>query len=344
MTEIQVHQGELPSDWDAFVSNHPKGSWYHQSRWKQLIDNTFGHTSYYLSARTDGRLVGILPLSLVKSALFGRFLIAPAYGRYGDICADDSATEQAILSHAKSLATELGVDYLEVRNVEAIDDTELAVKTFKQTFWLELADDEETMWKSFRSEIRNRARKAEAAGCVTSVGGAEYVDDFYYVFSRHMRELGTPVYGKQMFENLINIYGNDVRIIITHIDGKPVGAGILAFYNDSVEVPWISSLGSAFKAYPNNAMYMGAIRYAIQRKCKRFDFGTSNEGSGNAQFKQRWGAKMVPLNWQYYLVKKKQLPDLSPHSSKFSLAIRVWQRLPLWVTTTAGPHIMRMIP
>ncbi len=344
MTDIQIHQGTLPSDWDEFVSSHPKGSWYHQSRWKQLIEDTFGHKSYYLSARIDGRLAGILPLSLVKSPLFGRFLVAPAYGRYGDICADNPAAEQAILSHAKSLATELGVDYLEVRNVAPIDDAELLVKTFKQTFWLQLADDEETMWKSFRSEIRNRARKAESAGCVTSVGGADCVDDFYYVFCRHMRELGTPVYCKRLFENLMNIYGDDARIITTHIDKKPVGAGIMVFYKDSVEVPWISSLEGAFKAYPNNAMYMGAIRYAIQRKCRRFDFGTSNEGSGNAQFKLRWGARMVPLNWQYYLVNKKELPDLSPHSDKFSLAIRTWRRLPLWVTTIAGPRIMRMIP
>ena len=53
------------------------------------------------------------------------FLVGPAYGRYGDICADDGAVEQAILSKAKSLATDLGVDYLEIRNVNAIDDSEL---------------------------------------------------------------------------------------------------------------------------------------------------------------------------------------------------------------------------
>lgn len=344
MTDVQIHHGELPSDWDGFVATHPKGSWYHQSRWKNLIEESFGHKSYYLSARRNGKLVGVLPLSLVESILFGRFLVAPAYGRYGDICAEDSAVEEAILSRAKSLARQLNVHYLETRNVEPIDDDELLVKTYKQTFWLELADNEETMWKTFRSEIRNRARKAEAAGCVTSVGGADRVDDFYYIFCRHMRELGTPVYGKELFDNLARIYGNDARIITTHIAGKPVGAGIMIFYNDIVEVPWISSLESAFKAYPNNAMYMGAIRYAIQRKCKRFDFGTSNEGSGNAEFKLRWGARMIKLHWQYYLVKKKKLPDLSPHNESFSLAISAWQRLPLWVTTTLGPRIMRMIP
>jgi len=344
MTDVHIHHGELPSDWDEFVANHPKGSWYHLSHWKELIEDSFGHKSYYLSLRRDDKLAGILPMILVESVFFGRFLVSPAYGRYGDICAVDPAAEVAILSRAKSLARELRVHYMEVRNVEPIDDSELVSKTSKQTFWLDLEDDEEKMWKLFRSEIRNRARKAEAAGCVTSIGGADCVDDFYYVFCRHMRELGTPVYSKRFFENLMKVYGNEARIITTYIGKKLVGAGILVFYNDSVSVPWISSLESAFKAYPNNAMYMGAIRYAIQRKCKRFDFGTSNEGSGNAEFKLRWGARMVKLHWQFYLVRKKELPDLSPHNDKFSLAIRAWKRLPLWMTTTLGPRITRMIP
>jgi lipid II:glycine glycyltransferase (peptidoglycan interpeptide bridge formation enzyme) len=159
-----------------------------------------------------------------------------------------------------------------------------------------------------------------------------------------MRELGTPVYGKNFFENLMRIYSNDARIITTHIGTQLVGAGLMVFYRNSAGVPWISSLESAFKAYPNNAMYMGAIRYAIQKKCTRFDFGTSNEGSGNAEFKLRWGARMIQLNWQYYLVRKKELPDLSPRNDKFSLAIQAWQRLPLWVTTTLGPRVTRMIP
>lgn len=344
MSDVQIHNGALPTDWDDFVINHPRGSWYHLSHWKEMIESSFGHKSYYLSLRRSGRLVGALPLSLVESMLFGRLLVSPAYGRYGDICSEDSAAQETILAFAKLLARKLRVHYLEMRNIDPVDDPELLTKTSKQTFWLDLADSEEAMWKTFRSEIRNRARKAEAAGCVTTIGGAERVEDFYHIFCRHMRELGTPVYGKSFFENLMRAYGDNARIVTTHIGGKLVGAGTLVFYKDSVSVPWISSLESAFKAYPNNAMYMGAIRYAIQKKCRRFDFGTSNEGSGNAEFKLRWGARMIRMNWQYYLVKNKDLPDLSPSSNKFSLAVRTWQRLPLWVTTTLGPRITSMIP
>jgi hypothetical protein len=36
--------------------------------------------------------------------------------------------------------------------------------------------------------------------------------------------------------------------------------------------------------------------------------------------------------------------DLSPKNRKFGAAIAVWKRLPLSVTTTLGPHIVRSIP
>jgi hypothetical protein len=73
---IVVHEGALPDEWDAYVAHHPKGTWYHQSRWKQLIEDTFGHRSFYLVARRDGSMVGVLPMMLVSSWTFGRILVS----------------------------------------------------------------------------------------------------------------------------------------------------------------------------------------------------------------------------------------------------------------------------
>jgi hypothetical protein len=38
------------------------------------------------------------------------------------------------------------------------------------------------------------------------------------------------------------------------------------------------------------------------------------------------------------------MPDLSPANPRFDLAIRVWQRLPVGLTTVIGPLIVRNIP
>lgn len=340
----EIHQRELPEGWEEYVLNHSNGTWYHGNGWKRFVERTFGHQSYYLSTRRDGHIVGIMPLNLVESPLFGKILISSAYARYAGVCCNDAAAESSLLSKAKAIARDLKVDYLEIRNVKPLNDPELLTRTFKQGFWLALPDSFEELWKSFRSEIRNRARKAESAGCVSHVRDVEAVDDFYGIFCRRMRELGTPAYGRNFFRNLMDIYEGDARLVVTKRDGRVVGAGIMLFYGETVEVPWICSLGREFKAYPNNSLYVAAMRYAIDRKMKRFDFGCSTKGSGNATFKQRWGANTVQLNWCYLPVKKQSVPDLTPNNAKYSFAIQTWKKLPLWVTNAVGPVLMRMIP
>jgi FemAB-related protein (PEP-CTERM system-associated) len=341
---IAVHEGALPDDWDAYVVGHPGGTWYHQTRWKALIADTFGHRAYYLVARREGRITGVLPLTLVSSWAFGRILVSTAYASYGGVCADDAAATKQLLTSAKSLARELAVDYLELRNIEALDAEELNRKTFKQTFWLRLVDDPDAMCKGFRSEIRNRARKAIALGCRVEVGREELLDDFYRVFCSRMHALGTPVYPRSLFENLMRIYGDDVQILAVRADRQVVGGGMMVFDRDSVAVPWICSLDSAFNLYPNNALYMEAVRHAIRCGCRRFDFGTSNAGSGQAQFKARWGAETIQLHRQCYLVKRQSDPDLGLHNEKYALAIRAWRRLPLALANWLGPRVTRGIP
>jgi serine/alanine adding enzyme len=38
------------------------------------------------------------------------------------------------------------------------------------------------------------------------------------------------------------------------------------------------------------------------------------------------------------------MPELNTKSSKYELAIKVWQRLPLAVTNFLGPRIVKSIP
>ena len=64
--------------WDAFVKNHPHGSPFHLRAWQSLIEESFGHRPYHLAARTspNGPIMGVLPLFLVRSRIFGRMLIS----------------------------------------------------------------------------------------------------------------------------------------------------------------------------------------------------------------------------------------------------------------------------
>ncbi|MNC90250.1 hypothetical protein D3C83_63270 [compost metagenome] len=72
--------------------------------------------------------------------------------------------------------------------------------------------------------------------------------------------------------------------------------------------------------------------------------GRSTPGEGTFKFKAQWGAEPVPLHWEYQLLTPGEMPNVSPANPKFQLAIALWQRLPIALTTRVGPMIVRAIP
>ena len=78
--------------WDAFVRAHANGTFFHLSGWKRVIERTFGHHTYYLIAERGPAVTGVLPLTHVKSLLFGSSLISNAFSVRGGPIAEDPET------------------------------------------------------------------------------------------------------------------------------------------------------------------------------------------------------------------------------------------------------------
>ncbi len=65
--------------WDSFVEATPSGTFFHLSGWRQVIEAAFRHRTYYLMAERDEAVTGVLPLTLVKTRVFGASLISNAF-------------------------------------------------------------------------------------------------------------------------------------------------------------------------------------------------------------------------------------------------------------------------
>jgi hypothetical protein len=94
----------------------------------------------------------------------------------------------------------------------------------------------------------------------------------------------------------------------------------------------------------NNFMYWELLRVACQRSLLTFDFGRSKVGSGSYFFKTQWNMQERPLPYQFYLVRRRKLPNFSPANPNFRFAIALWKRFPLSVTKTLGPALVRFFP
>jgi FemAB-related protein (PEP-CTERM system-associated) len=291
----------------------------------------------------SGRVCGVLPLVLISSWLFGRFLVSLPFVNYGGVIADDVAVRDALLLEASSRAAGLGAQYIELRHC---GNSELAwpKKDHKVSMRLDLPTRFDDLMKTFSAKLRSQVRRGEKEGMTFHVGGQEMLDDFYQVFTRNMRDLGTPVYRKRFFAAILSAFPKDARIAIAKYKGNPVAAGFLYGFRHTLEIPWASSDRRYARFAPNMFLYGAVLRYACEQGYRCFDFGRSSKDSGTYRFKEQWGARPVQLHWYYWLRASGPLPELNPQNPKYAPAIRLWQELPISVTTMIGPMIAKYLP
>jgi FemAB-related protein (PEP-CTERM system-associated) len=207
---------------------------------------------------------------------------------------------------------------------------------------LELPDDEDSLWAALPSERRNRVRRARKEGLSVEIGDAAMLDTFYDIWSRNMRDLGSPPHSRAFFKCILEEFPESSRLIFVMHEGNTIGAALAMVWNGVMSVPWVSSLRKYFGLYPNNILYWEALRLAVSMGCSTFDFGRSTVDSGTYQFKLRWGAVPTALNWQFFAVNDSPIPQ-STGSEGFGLAIEIWKRLPLFLTNAVGPSIRKNI-
>jgi serine/alanine adding enzyme len=183
---------------DEFVRSMPGARLCHMPVWTRMVEQAFGHKGYYLVARAEGRVCGVLPMMQVRSRLFGNRMISQAFSDYGGALAAEPAAQDALYTYATDLARRHRCGSIEFRNTAALP-YDLHRRTDKISLCLPLAPDPQTVWKGLRHKTRNRVRKAETAGLAVISGGAELLDDFYRVWTIRMRELGTPCYPRRLF-------------------------------------------------------------------------------------------------------------------------------------------------
>lgn len=330
--------------WDQYVRAHPSSCGYHLIGWRQVIADAFGHKSFYLMAtEEDGTVKGILPLVLLSSRLFGRFMVSLPFFSYGGVLADDAEARDVLLDAAVRAAMENKADHIELRQ-QGLCGLQWPRKEHKVSMRLELPGEFADLWKSFTSKLRSQVRRAQKEQMRVGMGGVAMLDDFYQVFSRAMRDLGTPVYGKGFFQAILRRFPADCRLCVVWWRGKPLAAGLLYGFKDTLEIPWASADKRYSRLAANMLLYSSVLEHACGQRYKVFDFGRSTVGSGTFRFKQQWGAQPIPLYWYYWLQRGEPLPELNHQNPRYALAVNAWQKLPVRLTQILGPRIVKSLP
>ena len=331
------------AEWDDFVSRHPHGTFFHQAAWAEVLREAFGHTPHFLIARRGGGIVGVLPMALQKSALFGRSLISLPFCVYGGPLARDAEAELALREGAEGVMRKLGLSVMEWRTREATAE-ELppgwqARDDLYVTFRKKFTGDDEANLKAIPRKQRAVVRKGIDGGLTSEL--SQDIDLLHRIYAESVRNLGTPVFSRRYFDVLKQHFGAAMDVLTVQENGEP-RASVLNFYWRDEVLPYYGGGTAAARAcHANDFMYWEVMRHAARRNYGLFDYGRSKVGTGAFSFKKNWGFTPEPLPYRFYLADGASIPDHNPLNPKYRLFIAAWKKLPLPIANLLGPAIVR---
>ena len=300
---------------------------YHSSAWKEAYE-VYGLHTHWLVASIDGRPVGILPLVRQSNRHFGRRLVSLPWVDEAGAVGEPEAIGP-LLEHAAQLASEYGSAFsvtvkqpISTQNLPELAawNTDAGDKVLMRR-QLSMPSDE--LWKELSPKVRNQVRKAEKSGLETKCGGVELVSDFFNVYCRNMRDLGSPAHSLKFFRVLLEVLADRAKIYCTCLDDVVIGAGIVLDNRASLDIPWASSLREYNRLCVNHSLYWKILSDACDAGYEWFHFGRSTIGSGQYKFKKQWGAEEAPLMWLNY----SQSSDLGEADNAAALGEKNWHSL-----------------
>jgi FemAB-related protein (PEP-CTERM system-associated) len=318
-----------------------EGTPFHRPAWLRAVERGTGQRAFGLIAEKRGILCGWLPLSEVRSPFFPAALVSSGFAVRGGALADTPATASRLYHAATELAGRLSCASVEVRGPCARMEW-IASSGKHANFSAPLAADDEAQLLAIPKKQRADIRKGLSGGFSVSTGTAETDRAAHYaVYAASVRNLGTPVFPRGLFDAALDEFGRDADIMTLRLDDAPI-ASVLTIYHRGIAMPyWGGGTYAARASRANERMYYELMLHARRRGCHTFDFGRSKVDSGAYFYKKNWGFEPTPLSYAVWRAPGSVARDVDPTSDVYSAKIALWKRLPLAIANRLGPPIAR---
>lgn len=327
---------------DQWVIAHPRSTPFHRPAWIVATARASGQRAILLVARDlGGQIAGILPLTLIKSALFGKGLVSSGFAVDGGILTDSLRAVDALANAGWRIAQDHGCASAELRG-----GTLPTGWTQKSGAYLGFAKaleaSDEAQLASVPRKHRAEIRKGLDNGLTFEVGDDARLRRIHYrLFAQSVHRLGTPVFPKALFDRVLDAFGDAADIALVSKDGEPLSSALSLWHGDAVLPYWQGATPASRAARSNEYLYFRLMSLARERGFTRFDFGRSKVGTGPAAWKKSWGFDGEPLTYASRTAEGQEPRDINPLSPQYQRKIELWKKLPLPIANLIGPHLSR---
>ncbi len=223
--------GDLVSDqscWSAGLKNEALWSSSHNPVWLLVLQNSMRHVPYLIEGIAGGQVEAVLPLSFVNSWLFGRFLVSLPYVKLRGNSRHARRDDTLAVGQGGQFGGSTGSPIPGVKAGTGVrHDALTQTMSSKVHMRLPLPETKERLWNQLKDKVRNQIRKGRRQGFKVLWGHEELLGDFHRCSARNMRDLGTPVYGRRLFQEILQRFPKRSRTVRCAQRARSIAAALL---------------------------------------------------------------------------------------------------------------------
>jgi len=343
-TITELTDQECPA-WDAYVQDAADGLPHHLSGWRQVLRRTYGYETPFLMARDGERVVGVLPLFVVRSFLVGN----TAMTMPGGLCAESDEVAGQLIARGKDIASQANAKRFVVQDTRQTWPADLRTTTDHVHWIVDVSMGLDELWEGLDGNIRRQVRIARRNGLTAEIDRTgKCLGEFYDVFCRCTHQFGTPVFGRDFLEHIVKSFPNGFNIAVVRQEGQPIGGYFQLQMGHTIYGMWGATLREYFRQRPVYLAYWEMLRDACENGYHYLDMGRSPAGSNASKYKGQWGGASKPVYQQVASLGDSHTIDGEANgihaNGKYQLFMRLWPRLPLAAVQYLGPKLRRHVP
>lgn len=335
------------SEWDAYVENSASGLPQHLSGWRNVLTRTHGYETHYLMASDVTRtsaIVGVLPLFIVRSFLVGN----TATTMPGGLCASSDEAALALVARGREIARQAGARRFLIHDSRHAWPVGLQTSSAHVHWIMDLRLSADALWQQLDGNIRRQVRLGRRHGLRVQIDReGRLLGPFYELFSRFTHQAGTPVFGRDFLEHVVEAFPNGFNIAVVYKEHKAIAAYFQLQLGKTVYGTWGAALPEHLALRPVYLAYWEILNDAIANGYHFLDMGRSPTHSNASKFKGQWGGVSRPVYQQAGSLgngNAASLPGRVQSERRFQLVRRLWPRLPRPVAQYLGPKLRRHVP
>lgn len=333
-------------DYEQFVQNHPKGHFCQSEKWAMLKDNWKHET--VTAEDENGNIKGLMSILIRKMPVVPYTMM---YAPRGPVCdVHDKETIAELTEKIRGLAKKYNAYVMKIDPDVSVEDKEFMQimsecgyklqdtgKNFegiqpKFVFRLNVeGKTEEEVFSIFHTENRRKIRIArDKMGVEVKIGTRDDLPEFHKIMVETGLRDKFVVRSLEYFQKMYDVFApENLRLYCAYLDGEMIAGTIAIHYGDKVWYLYGASSNEHRKAMPNYLLQWEMIKWAIEEKCRIYDFrGVSGDISednplyGLYRFKKRFNGDFVEFVGEYELPLKPFISRIINKSLHTAIEIR----------------------